>query len=165
MDLAGALTSLRMSSNFVEQVVAWERFPAQGAITAPFPLEIDPRIVKALKARGIESLYSHQQAAIEESLKGSHVVVATATASGKSLCYQIPVLNHLLNHPSARAMYLFPTKVLAHDQLAETAAVIAEGSLPEGVHRGVRYALERIQQRINGRVMADLVPYPCADSI
>ena len=68
--------------------------------------------------------------AIESALKGENVVVSTATASGKSLCYMVPVLNRLLLAPTARALYLFPTKALAHDQQAETAKLIELGDLP-----------------------------------
>jgi DEAD/DEAH box helicase domain-containing protein len=67
---------------------------------------------------------------VEAVLQGENVVVSTATASGKSLCYTIPVLQRMVERPTDRALYLFPTKALAHDQIAETAAILNEGSLP-----------------------------------
>src|SRR5207253_1759473 len=85
----------------------------------------------ALRARGISQLYTHQGEAIEYALAGRHVVVITPTASGKTLCYNAPVLNSILQDPTSRALYLFPTKALAQDQLAELhgmADTIAAGS-------------------------------------
>ncbi|MGW8318175.1 MAG: DEAD/DEAH box helicase [Candidatus Promineifilaceae bacterium] len=130
MALADALSTLRLNRDFMSQVVAWERLPARQAITTDPAESIDPRLLFALSGRGIAHFYSHQAAAIEAALRGEHVVVSTATASGKSLCYTVPVLQRLLADPSARALYLFPTKALAHDQLAETASIINEGRLP-----------------------------------
>ena len=77
------------------------------------------RLLRALQARGISQLYTHQAEAIEHALAGRHVVVITPTASGKTLCYNAPVLHSILQDPSSRALYLFPTKALAQDQLAE----------------------------------------------
>ena len=80
---------------------------------------VDERLCEVLRQRGIEQLYTHQAAAIEHALAGRHVVITTPTASGKTLCYNAPVLSAILRDPSARALYLFPTKALAQDQLAE----------------------------------------------
>jgi DEAD/DEAH box helicase domain-containing protein len=93
--------------------------PARPADYAPVPAGVDPLLVEALSGRGIEQLYTHQAAAITHALAGRHVVITTPTASGKTLCYNAPVLNTILRDPSARALYLFPTKALAQDQLAE----------------------------------------------
>jgi DEAD/DEAH box helicase domain-containing protein len=100
-------------------VTAVRRLPAAAAQYSPFPAELDPRLLNALQARGISQLYTHQAEAIEHALAGRHVVVVTPTASGKTLCYNAPVLNSILRDPSSRALYLFPTKALAQDQLAE----------------------------------------------
>src|SRR5258708_36846979 len=80
---------------------------------------MDARSISALRARGIEPLSPHQAAAINHASAGRHVVTVTPTASGKSLCYNAPVLDAILQSPSTRALYLFPTKALAQDQLAE----------------------------------------------
>ncbi len=134
MLLPDVLASLRMNRDFMSQVVAWERIPPRRARAVAVPEKLAPRLVAALESRGITDFYSHQQAAIQSALSGANVVISTATASGKSLCYTIPVLDKLLTQPSARALYLFPTKALAHDQLAETSALIAAGSLPVVAH-------------------------------
>jgi DEAD/DEAH box helicase domain-containing protein len=93
--------------------------PAAEARLAPVPEGVDPRLVAALSSRGITELYTHQAEAVAHALAGRSVVVTTPTASGKTLCYNIPVLNSILNDSSTRALYLFPTKALAQDQLAE----------------------------------------------
>ena len=112
MTLTNILDTLRLNRDFMSAVAAWERFPAQPARYAPLESSLDPRIWSALKRRGIEDLYTHQTTSIVAVLAGEHVVVSTATASGKSLCYTVPVFQRLLEDPSARALYLFPTKAL-----------------------------------------------------
>lgn len=100
-------------------VVEWRTLPAQPAAWAPIPAELHPTVIRALHARGIAQLYSHQAEAVEHALAGRSVAVVTPTASGKTLCYNLPVLHALLAAPQGRALYLFPTKALAQDQLAE----------------------------------------------
>jgi DEAD/DEAH box helicase domain-containing protein len=100
-------------------VTAAHRLPAVQASFAPFPERTDSRLRGALAARGIDRLYTHQAEAFEHVLAGRHVVTITPTASGKTLCYNAPVLDAILKDPSTRALYLFPTKALAQDQLAE----------------------------------------------
>jgi DEAD/DEAH box helicase domain-containing protein len=100
-------------------VTAVRRLPALEARLTPFVEGIDERVRDVLRQRGINQLYTHQAASIEHALAGRHVVITTPTASGKTLCYNAPVLSTVLRDPSARALYLFPTKALAQDQLAE----------------------------------------------
>jgi DEAD/DEAH box helicase domain-containing protein len=100
-------------------VTAVRRLPAAAAKFAPFPEALDARLTQALQSRGIDQLYTHQADAIDHALAGRHVVVVTPTASGKTLGYNAPVLNAILQDPSSRALYVFPTKALAQDQLAE----------------------------------------------
>lgn len=114
----------------MQQVVAWERLRARPARWQPLQAEVNPAIMAALASQGINELYSHQAAAVEAALAGDNVVVSTTTASGKSLCYTIPVFERLLQRPTGRALYLFPTKALAQDQLANTASLISAGRLP-----------------------------------
>jgi DEAD/DEAH box helicase domain-containing protein len=102
--------------------------PAAPAESKPLPCDLVPALVGALRERGITSLYSHQARAYEAVRSGRHLVVVTPTASGKTLCYNLPVLQRLLETPTTRALYLFPTKALAQDQLAELAAL--KRSLP-----------------------------------
>jgi ATP-dependent helicase YprA (DUF1998 family) len=103
--------------------------PAREAITAPFPSWLDRRIVSGLEDRGITSLYSHQAEAVEAVHAGEDIVVVTPTASGKTLCYALPVLQALAEDPSARALFLFPTKALGQDQVAEFAGLAKASSL------------------------------------
>lgn len=108
---------------------AVRRIPAKEAVTAPMPDPVGPPLRSALAQRGIRELYSHQADCFNLVQDGKNVVVVTPTASGKTLCYNLPVLNRILNEPGARAMYLFPTKALAEDQLHEfQAAVDAMGA-------------------------------------
>jgi len=100
-------------------VTAVRRLAPQSAVYAPFPDSLDPRVHAAYAARGIDQLYSHQAEAIDHALHGRNVVVVTPTASGKTLCYNVPVLDAILKDSASRALYLFPTKALAQDQLAE----------------------------------------------
>src|SRR5262245_43249285 len=104
-------------------VTALRRLPALTARYAAIPDALDDRLKQALAARGIDSLYTHQAEAIDLALIGRNVVVTTPTASGKTLCYNAPVLDAILKSPSSRALYLFPTKALAQDQLAELHAM------------------------------------------
>ena len=90
---------------------------------APLPSDLKPGLVTALAGRGIQRLYSHQADAYHAVRQGRHLVVVTPTASGKTLCYNLPVLQRLLEDPQRRALYLYPTKALAQDQLAELSAL------------------------------------------
>ena len=105
-------------------VTATRRLPAVTASFAPWPEATDERLRRALAARGIEQLYTHQADAFEHVLAGRNVVTITPTASGKTLCYNAPVLDAILRDTSTRALYLFPTKALAQDQLAELHALV-----------------------------------------
>ena len=100
-------------------VTAVRRLPAVAGQYAPFPPGLDARLQRALATRGISQLYTHQAQAIDHALAGRNAVVITPTASGKTLCYNAPILHAILQDPSSRALYLFPTKALAQDQLAE----------------------------------------------
>jgi len=104
-------------------VTAAQRLPPVAAAFAPYPAGTDERLMSALRGRGVEQLYIHQAEAFEHVLARRNVVTITPTASGKTLCYNAPVLNAILQDPAARALYLFPTKALAQDQLAELHAL------------------------------------------
>jgi DEAD/DEAH box helicase domain-containing protein len=102
------------------------RIDAREARYGEWAAELDPRLVNVLRKRGIERPFVHQAKAIESALAGANTVVVTPTASGKTLCYNVPVLNTVLRDPSARAMFLFPTKALAQDQLDELHGLITD---------------------------------------
>ncbi|MFC5700033.1 DEAD/DEAH box helicase [Cohnella faecalis] len=113
------LQVLRGKPEIMENVTHWHTKPASPARTVPFPERIHPKLAEALRAKGIEKLYTHQAASFGAVAEGNHVVTVTPTASGKTLCYNLPVVQTLLEDDSARALYLFPTKALAQDQVAE----------------------------------------------
>lgn len=100
-------------------VTAVERLPAREAQWAAMPDWVRPKLAEAYRTKGITRLYSHQADAVDRIRRGENVVIVTPTASGKTLCYNLPVLNAVLENPDTRALYLFPTKALAQDQLAE----------------------------------------------
>ena len=101
----------------VAEIVAVHRVPARIGELVDWPVPIDERLRRALAARGIERPYAHQATALAAALSGRDVVLATATASGKSLCFQVPIVQSVLADPRARALMLFPTKALARDQV------------------------------------------------
>src|SRR5205807_88277 len=102
-----------------EILTAVRHFPAREPQWADFPRWVRSELVTAYAAKGVSRLYTHQAAAAEAVHAGKNVVIVTPTASGKTLCYNLPVLNAVLENSDTRALYLFPTKALAQDQLAE----------------------------------------------
>jgi DEAD/DEAH box helicase domain-containing protein len=123
--------------------------PASPAAYAALPEDLRPELAAALGRRGIERLYSHQAQAYDAVRRGRHLVVVTPTASGKTLCYNLPVLQRLLENPEKRALYVYPTKALAQDQLAELGALGAglplevrvdtyDGDTPPGRRTAIR---------------------------
>ena len=116
-DLRHALEEMRLAGELVAKVTSWRITDPRPAVYGETPPDLDPRLAALLATRGIERLYVHQSIAVRQVLDGRNVVVVTPTASGKTLCYNLPVLNTLLRVPEARALYIFPTKALAHDQL------------------------------------------------
>lgn len=99
-------------------ISAWEIIPAQSAKSSAFPDSVHPALNMALKQLGISSLYSHQMESWKLIQENNNVAIVTGTASGKTLCYNVPVLNDLIINSNSRALYLFPTKALAQDQLS-----------------------------------------------
>src|SRR5262252_6946748 len=102
-----------------EVLTAVRQIPARDAKFQPMPAWVTSSLSEAYRAKGIRELYSHQANTAELVREGKNVVVVTPTASGKTLCYNLPVLNAILENADTRALYLFPTKALAQDQLAE----------------------------------------------
>jgi DEAD/DEAH box helicase domain-containing protein len=118
--LLAALTRFQMLKGEPGSVIrAIHHQPASAGEFADIPETVDTALKEALDQQGIARLYSHQAEAFNLVAAGKHVVVVTPTASGKTLCYNLPVLNRLIAEPDTRAMYLFPTKALAEDQLHE----------------------------------------------
>src|SRR3984893_8381376 len=148
MQIRELLDELLTSLETGPLISAVRHFEAKPAVFAPFPSSLDPRIVEALKARGVEQLYSHQAKAVEAVAKGEHLVVGPPPASGKTVCHNLPVLQALVQQPEARVLYLFPTKALAQDQLAELTELAKslpdmrmftyDGDTPQDARRSVR---------------------------
>ena len=119
MNIRENLEKLLEDPDFSPDIVINRLLPAQEGIFTPFPADLDTRIVNMLQKRGIKQIYSHQAEVWKLVQGGRNVVVVTPTASGKTLCYNLPCLHALLNDESARCLYLFPTKALSQDQQSE----------------------------------------------
>ena len=119
MDAVGFLETIKASDDYRQQIASLRHIPARAAVYG----EVDPPIAgqtgEALATLGITRLYSHQAEAIQAVRAGENIVVVTGTASGKTLCYNVPVMEALEKDPRARALYIFPTKALAQDQLGK----------------------------------------------
>jgi len=145
------LAALLDEPSIARGVVHHRHIPARAAEFGEYPEWLDPRIVAGLATRGIERLYTHQAQAVEAVHAGEDVVVVTPTASGKTLCYALPVLQAIAEDPAARALFLFPTKALGQDQVAEFAelsraagltisAATYDGDTPAPIRSAVRKA-------------------------
>jgi DEAD/DEAH box helicase domain-containing protein len=133
----------------MENVRAVKHFPASEGRFAPFPEWIHGNLRSILEKEGYSHLYSHQDHAINMIRNGRDVVLVTPTASGKTLCYNLPVLNSILEEPETRALYIFPTKALAQDQMHEVQGIIAklkadiktytyDGDTPDDARQAIR---------------------------
>lgn len=130
MQLEALLESLKRNPEFMQNVSYWHTQEATEGHYADFPAQLDENIVKALHKRGIYRLYTHQRQALDLALSGKNVTVVTPTASGKTYCYNLPVLNEIAKNEDIRALYLFPTKALAADQVAELYEMIQDTGHP-----------------------------------
>ena len=125
---SGGQLARRLADRYAERITGQFTVPGRAADLRPLPEDLPPALAEALRARGVRSLYSHQAQAWQAARDGRHLVVATPTASGKSLCYTLPVVAGAMQH-RAKALYLFPTKALAQDQVAELLELNAAGNL------------------------------------
>ncbi|WP_338451836.1 DEAD/DEAH box helicase [Niallia oryzisoli] len=120
---------LKRTDTYKENIVHWQTIEAKEAKTVDFPDLIHPSLRAALQKRGIHTLYTHQREAYESVMEHKSIVAVTPTASGKTLCYNLPVLETIIRNPNARALYMFPTKALAQDQKSEMNELIQEAGL------------------------------------
>jgi DEAD/DEAH box helicase domain-containing protein len=155
MSLDSLLEVWRQDKEMAANVAVWRRLPAAPGRFVPLPADLHPLLSGALAARGIRALYSHQAEAWDVSRQGRHLVVVTGTASGKTLCYNLPVLDALLRSPAARALYLFPTKALSQDQRDELAGFFpaGEGAVPVATYDGDTPAQARSAIRGHARIL------------
>ncbi|MDT9724242.1 DUF1998 domain-containing protein [Xylanibacillus composti] len=145
------IEQVRTNRELMANVTCWHTIPPRPARTAPFPSQLHPKLQDALRQKGIDELYVHQAEAFETIAAGHHVVAVTPTASGKTMCYNLPVLQGILDNDEARALYLFPTKALAQDQVAELQQMVDymdvdikthtyDGDTPPTVRQAIRNA-------------------------
>ncbi|MGD6897222.1 DEAD/DEAH box helicase [Bacillus infantis] len=129
-NLQEILKDLKMTEEFKDNIVHWHTIEEKEAKTEDLPDDIHPSLRNALEKRGISRLYTHQRSAYAAASEGKSLVAVTPTASGKTLCYNLPVLQTAISDPKARALYIFPTKALAQDQKSEINQLIQEAELP-----------------------------------
>jgi DEAD/DEAH box helicase domain-containing protein len=144
MTLRSVLSHWKSDPSIAPNIAAWKEIPARDANFTPFPDILDQRLVDRLQEKGIHQLYSHQSLAWEKSTAGDHILLATGTASGKSLAYNLPVLDALSKFPGLRALYIFPTKALGHDQLETLHSLVSfpvntyDGDTPGHARKSIR---------------------------
>ena len=149
------IEELRKDTSFMENITCWETISAGKGKFVPFPDSLDPALGKIISSRGISELYSHQAEAYGHVRKGKSILVVTPTASGKTLCYNLPVLQGLMEDREAKALYLFPTKALSQDQQSELNEILLGGDLPVKVstYDGDTPSSVRAAARETGRII------------
>lgn len=153
MNADGFLERLKKTEGYDGQIVHVERIAARKAAYARLDVPLPEKLTDALAGQGISKLYSHQAEAIDIARQGFHVIVTTPTASGKSLCYNAPVLESLLLDPKARALYLFPTKALAQDQRGKLASLGLEKAACTATYDGDTPKEERMWIKRSARLL------------
>ncbi|MEW5871420.1 MAG: DEAD/DEAH box helicase [Chloroflexota bacterium] len=160
MSLDRLLSNWRAEASIASNISDWRSLPARPARYLPIPDNLHPALQSALQSLGITALYTHQAEAWEHSQAGQHVAVVTGTASGKTLCYNLSVLDHLLRNPQACALYIFPTKALAQDQAANLYALLEalpamqrDAAPPVAIYDGDTPAHSRARLRSQARLL------------
>ena len=154
MDVSSFLSDLASLHWYQDQIVHREDIPSRTPSFGSLERPLHPNLQAPLESLGIESLYSHQAEAITALRSGDNVIVATGAASGKSLCYHLPVLEALLEDRAGRALYIFPTKALAQDQSKTLARLIPEGRrIRHGIFDGDTASQDRPDVRRNSRLL------------
>lgn len=149
------LEELRNDNAFLSCVKKWVTLPARKGSFAPLPRDLSPLMSAALEQKGISRLYSHQEESYRSIRAGRDTVIVTPTASGKTLCYNLPVLQSVLESPDSRALYLFPTKALSQDQQSALNEIVLGGDLPVKIctYDGDTPDSLRIAARQSGRII------------
>lgn len=151
MNTGQLLDYLKHNPDFASNVTHWQVMPARPAKYDDYPDGFDPALRAVLESRGVKRLYSHQRRALDLAQAGKDFVVITPTASGKTMCYNLPVLSEILRDNESRALYLFPTKALSSDQVAELYEIIKamdapikaftfDGDTPVSARKAIRQA-------------------------
>ncbi|WP_409301319.1 DEAD/DEAH box helicase [Peribacillus sp. SCS-155] len=150
-NLQEIISDLKSNEDLKYNIAHWHTIEAKGANVRPFPSNMDARIQGALKKRGINGLYTHQESAFQAATNGQNFVAVTPTASGKTFCYNLPVLQSILENEKTRALYIFPTKALSYDQKSELHEMIDDmevqinsytydGDTPSNIRQKIRKA-------------------------
>ncbi|MDW7614662.1 DEAD/DEAH box helicase [Peribacillus simplex] len=150
-NLQEVITELKTNEDYKDNIVHWQVIEAKEAKHVPFPDRMNDKIKHALEKRGINGLYTHQATAFDTAVSGESLVAVTPTASGKTLCYNLPVLQKILEDEKTRALYIFPTKALSYDQKSELNEMIHEmdaeinsytydGDTPSNIRQKIRQA-------------------------
>ena len=157
MDVTRFLTAVTADRGYRGQLVSVREIPARSARYGELSPALPAPLAAQLAAQGIEGLYLHQAEAIRAVRAGRNVIVTTGTASGKTFCYNLPVLERCLSDPDSRALYLFPTKALAQDQLRGLLRLSGEGQLLPpaaiGTYDGDTPPHQRRKLRDEGRII------------
>ncbi len=154
MSLDSLIQLWRTDSETAHNFTVWQTSPPRPAQTHPFPDDLPAELGQVLKVRGINSFYDHQLKTWVHAKAGKNIVIATGTASGKTLAYNLPVINSILKEELARALYLYPTKALAQDQLAALESLNARSiNFPTAIYDGDTPQRDRAAIRRNARVI------------
>jgi len=153
MPLQELLQELKRNRSFNEHITQWLVMPPKKGIYSDLPSDISPKLTSGLASQGIEKLYSHQAESWSCIRAGSDTVIVTPTASGKSLCYNLPILQSLLENPAARALYLFPTKALSQDQQAALDELVSDTKMLIYTYDGDTPSSIRMAARQGGRII------------
>ncbi|TET19225.1 MAG: DEAD/DEAH box helicase [Candidatus Aminicenantes bacterium] len=148
-NLIKSLEELKKIGIINDSITAIKHIPARQGRYMAYPSDVHPALIKALQEKGFTRLYTHQNLSWQLIKEGKNIVIVTPTASGKTLCYNLPVLDSILKNPSARAIYMFPTKALSQDQRAELDETIKllpeeiriftyDGDTPQDARKAIR---------------------------
>ncbi len=149
--LPDLIRQLSSDAEFQRNITKWMTLEPKEAVFADFPDDLNPKLIAALKEKGIRQLYSHQAETYQTVMQGNNAVIVTPTASGKTLSYNLPIFQNLLANPESRALYLFPTKALSQDQVREVQDLVKhlkadiksftfDGDTPVDIRRTIRSA-------------------------
>jgi len=152
------ISAWRADPSVGDNISAWRQIPARQSSLVPIPDDLPAELRASLQQLGIQTLYSHQLLAYRRAQSGLNIALVTGTASGKSLAYNLPVLADLIQNLQARALYLFPTKALAQDQLSSLKELLAQATQtgrlpPPAIYDGDTPASHRSQIRQNTRLL------------
>jgi len=141
---------------FKNKITGVQKIPARSPIYSQFPSELKEEIIDYLKGRGIDKLYCHQAEMFEKAMEGKNAIITTSTASGKTLSFLIPVISKILDDPSARAIFIYPTKALAHDQYRNMIPILeyfGPKKIQAGIYDGDTPPNERARIRKNANII------------